>query len=202
MNKPVRSPFDRRDFLKAAVGGVGAMMASSANAQTQIAESLAAKPAEDAAATGPASLPPVRPGSDFMVDVIKQLGFEYVTVNPGANFRGLMESTANYGGNKNPQLITALHEESAVAMAHGYFKIEGKPMGVFMYGTVGMQHAVMAVYSAWCDRVPIVMFVGNDIDMADRSSRVDMAHSAQDVGALVRSMTKWDDAPVSLNGFA
>jgi acetolactate synthase I/II/III large subunit len=202
MNKTGKSPLDRRDFLKVAAGGVSALMASSAKAQTQIAESAAAKPAVDAPATGPGSLAPVRPGSDFMIDVIKQLGFEYVTVNPGANFRGLMESAVNYGGNKNPQLLTALHEESAVAMAHGYFKIEGKPMGVFMYGTVGMQHAVMAVYSAWCDRVPVVMFVGNDIDMADRSSRVDMAHSAQDVGALVRSMTKWDDAPVSLNGFA
>ena len=137
-----------------------------------------------------------------MIDVIKSLGFEYITVNPGANFRGLMESAVNYGGNKNPQLLTTLHEESAVAIAHGYYKIEGKPMGVFMYGTVGMQHAAMAIYSAWCDRVPVVLFVGNDLDMTDRSSRVDMVHSAQDVGALVRSFTKWDDAPVSLNHFA
>src|SRR5579859_7395369 len=134
MNEPVKSPFDRRDFLKVAAGGVGALIASSTTAQTQIA----AKPAADASDTGPASLPAVRPGSDFMIDVIKQLGFEYVSVNPGANFRGLMESAVNYGGNKNPQLITALHEETAVAIAHGYFKIEGKPMGVFMYGTVGI----------------------------------------------------------------
>ena len=139
-----------------------------------------------------------------MIDVIKSLGFEYVSVNPGANFRGLLESAVNYGGNKNPQLITALHEETCIRspMAHGYFKIEGKPLGVFIYGTVGMQHAAMSIYSAWCDRVPVVLFVGNDLDMTDRSSRVDMVHSAQDVSALVRSMTKWDDAPVSLNGFA
>ena len=91
MNKSGKSPFDRRDFLKVATGGVGALMASSARAQAQVAESLAAKSAVDASATGPASLPPVRPGSDFMIDVIKQLGFEYVTVNPGANFRGLMD---------------------------------------------------------------------------------------------------------------
>ena len=102
-----------------------------------------------------------------MIDVIKSLGFEYITVNPGANFRGLIESAVNYGGNKNPQLITALHEETCVAVPHGYAKIEGKPMGVFIYGTVGMQHAAMAVYSAWCDRVPVVIFVGNELDMAD-----------------------------------
>ena len=117
MNKSGKSPFDRRDFLKVAAGGVGALVASSAQAQAQVAESFAAKPAVDASSTGPAALPAVRPGSDFMIDVIKSLGFEYITVNPGANFRGLIESAVNYGGNKNPQLITALHEETCVAHA-------------------------------------------------------------------------------------
>src|ERR1700674_3795836 len=185
MNTPEKSPHDRRDFLKVAAGGVGALLAGSANAQTQVAEApAAAKPVVDSSA-GPASLPPVRPGSDFMIDVIKSLGFEYCAVNPGANFRGLMESAINYGGNVNPQLITALHEESCVAIPHGYFKIEGKPMGVFIYGTVGMQHAAMAICSAWCDRVPVVLFVGNGLDMAKRSGRVSMVHSAQDVSEMV-----------------
>ena len=203
MKTSEKIPYDRRDFLKVAAGGVGALVANAtARAQTQAAESFAAKPAVDASPTGPATLPAVRPGSDFMIDVIKSLGFEYITVNPGANFRGLIESAVNYGGNKNPQLITALHEETCVALPHGYAKMEGKPLGVFMYGTVGMQHAAMAIYSAWCDRAPVVLFVGNDLDMADRSGRVEMVHSAQDVSAFVRGFTKWDDAPVSLNGFA
>src|SRR5579872_4520573 len=164
MKNPRQSPFDRRDFLKVAAGGVGALVAKSAAAQTQAASTPAADRLTDIA-----PLAPVRPGSDFMLDVIKSLGFEYVTVNPGSSFRGLVESTINYGGNRNPELLTALHEESAVAMAHGYFKIEGKPMGVYMYGSVGMQHAAMAIYSAWCDRVPVVLFVGNDADMTHRS---------------------------------
>ena len=69
-----------------------------------------------------------RPGSDFMVDVIKSLGIEYVAANPASSFRALHESIINYGGNKNPELLTCCHEESSVAMAHGYAKIEGKPM--------------------------------------------------------------------------
>src|SRR5208337_1463684 len=85
-----------------------------------------------------------RPGSDFMVDVIKSLGFEYVCANPGSSFRSLHESLLNYGGNKAPEFITCCHEESSVAMAHGYFKVEGKPMLVFAHGTVGIQHASMA----------------------------------------------------------
>src|SRR5204862_6352234 len=112
-----------------------------------------------------------RPGSDFMLDVIKSLGIEYVAANPGSTFRALHESIINYGGNKAPELLTCLHEEIAVAMAHGYAKVEGKPMGVFCYGTVGLQHAAMAVYSAFCDRVPVVLMVGNDVDMAKKTGR-------------------------------
>ena len=93
-------------------------------------------------------LAPVRAGSDFMLDVIKGLGFEYVAANPGSSYRSLHESTINYGGNRNPELLTCLHEEASVAIAHGYAKIEGKPMADYMYGTVGLQHAAMAVYSA------------------------------------------------------
>ncbi len=95
-----------------------------------------------------------RPGADFMVDVIKSLGFEYVAANPGSSFRGIHESLINYGGNAAPELLTCLHEESSVAMAHGYAKIEGKPMLVMAHGTVGLQHASMAIYNAYCDRVP------------------------------------------------
>ena len=90
-----------------------------------------------------------------MVDVIKSLGFEYVAANPGSSFRGLHESLINYGGNKMPELLTCCHEESSVAMAHGYAKIEGKPMMVMAHGTVGLQHASMAIYNAYADRVPV-----------------------------------------------
>ena len=90
-----------------------------------------------------------------MVDVLKSLGIEYICSNPGSSFRALHESVINYGGNRNPEFLTCCHEESAVGMAHGYAKIEGKPLGVFAHGTVGLQHAAMAIYNAYCDRVPV-----------------------------------------------
>ena len=102
-----------------------------------------------------------RCGSDYMVDVFKSLGFEYVCANPGSSFRGLHESLVNHGGNTGPELITCCHEESSVAMAHGYYKSEGKPLAVMAHGTVGLQHASMAIYNAWCDRVPVYMILGN-----------------------------------------
>ena len=84
-----------------------------------------------------------------MVDVIKSLGFEYVASNPGSSFRSLQESFVNYGGNKSPEWLTCCHEESSVAMADGYFRVEGKPMAVMAHGTVGLQHAAMTIYNAF-----------------------------------------------------
>ena len=140
-------------------------------------------------------------GSDFMVDVIKSLGFEYICANPGSSFRGLHESVINYGGNHKPELITCCHEESSVAMGHGYFKVEGKPLAVMAHGTVGLQHAAMAIYNAWCDRVPVYIILGNYADAATRRG-AEWYHGAQDVAAMVRDYTKWDDTPWSLGHFA
>jgi thiamine pyrophosphate-dependent acetolactate synthase large subunit-like protein len=127
---------------------------------------------------------------------------EFVAANPGSSFRSLHESVVNYGGNKAPELITCLHEESAVAIAHGYAKAAGKPMAVMAHGSVGFQHAAMAVYNAWCDRVPVIMIGGNGIDADKRRPGTEWSHSVQDPALLLRDYLKWDDAPGSLQHFA
>jgi acetolactate synthase-1/2/3 large subunit len=143
-----------------------------------------------------------RPGSDFMVDVIKSLGIDYCYANPASSFRGIHESLINYGKNTKPEFITCMHEESAVAMAHGYFKVTGKAQMVLCHGTVGLMHATMAIYNAWADRVPVMVVGGNDLDAGRRPPGVPTYHSAQDINAIVRDFTKWDDNPVGLQHFA
>src|SRR5262249_58852319 len=101
-----------------------------------------------------------------------------------------------------PEFLTCTHEESSVAMAHGYYKIAGKPIGVLCHSTVGLQHATMAIYNAWCDRVPVIVMLGNGADAAKRRPGVEWIHTAQDPAALVRDFTKWDDQPASLQHFA
>ncbi len=137
-----------------------------------------------------------------MVDVIKTLDIKYLPSNCASSFRGIHESLINYGNNKMPEFLTCTHEESAVGMAHGYFKVTGKPLLTLCHGTVGLQHASMAIYNAWCDRVPVIVMGGNDLDAAHRPPGVPTFHSAQDINALVRDFTKWDDTPVSLQHFA
>ncbi|MFC6522869.1 thiamine pyrophosphate-binding protein [Undibacterium arcticum] len=142
------------------------------------------------------------PGSDFMVDVMREADLEYVAIMTASSLRGLQESIVNYGDNKSPQLIVCCHEEAAVGIAHGYAKMAGKPMGAMVHAVVGLQHASMAIYNAWCDRVPVMVIVGNTVDASKRRPGVEWIHTAVDMGAMVRDMVKWDDAPGSLQNYA
>ena len=196
MDDEKKPAIDRRTFLKAAAATAGATAAAGAVA----ADAPAKEAKKDKGAHADKVIP--RPGSDFMMDVIKTLDLDYVTTNPGSSFRSLHESLINYGGNKKPELITCTHEEAAIAMAHGYAKAAGKPMGVFVHGTVGIQHASMAVYNAWVDRVPVLMFAGNGLDANKRRPGTEWSHSVQDPALLVRDFVKWDDYPMSLQHFA
>ncbi|HEX4274646.1 MAG TPA: thiamine pyrophosphate-binding protein [Bryobacteraceae bacterium] len=201
----------RRGFLKGAAGGAAAMAAGTPAAQAQQPTVRRAAGVPSAAAradeTGPVSasvevLTADRPGADFMVDVLKTLGFEYICANPGSSFRALHESIINYGGNKAPELITCCHEEQSVAMADGYARIEGKPLAVMAHSTVGLQHASMAIYNAFAARSPAYIILGNTIDATARRPGVEWYHSAQDAAAMVRDYSKWDDLPISLPHFA
>src|SRR5258708_24777255 len=158
-----------------------------------------------AAETQPPAADPVTQtssGGDFMVDVFKTLDIDYLAMNCASSFRGLHEAVINYGKNVKPEILTCPHEEIAVSMAQGYAKIEGKPMAMICHGTVGLQHASMALYNAWCDRVPVYALIGNIVEGNKRAPGVEWVHSAIDPAALVRDFVKWDDQPTSLQHFA
>lgn len=199
---------DRRRFMAAvAAAGAATTVPGTATAATSRVPApkrrpslqLAAAEAQPLAAEMP--LTTTRTGSDYMVDVLKALNLEYIASNPGSTFRGLHESIINYGGNRQPEFLTCCHEESAIAIAHGYAKAAGRPMAALVHGTVGLQHGSMAIYNAYCDRVPILLMTGNAVDADKRRPGVEWAHSVQDGASLVRDFTKWDDQPGSLISF-
>ena len=208
MTRKKKRSLNRRDFLRTAAAGTAIVAAVPAGHSQpvltpKISSAVPISPEAELSALPAAEiLTADRTGSDFMVDVIKSLGIDYVCANPGSSFRGLHESIINYGGNRSPELITCCHEESSVGMAHGYSKIEGKPLLVMAHGTVGLQHAAMGVYNAYCDRVPIIIIGGNIMDATKRISQAEWAHSVQDAAAILRDYLKWDDLPVSLPHFA
>src|SRR5580704_11556535 len=203
MAKSPKTSVGRRGFLKNAAAGAAALVTTTPLAEAQAQQKGTTPPAPAGGAPAPTQAaldreagnvrPPAvarlitRPGSDLMVETVKKLGIEYVAANPGSSFEGLQESFINYGNpaNQMPEFITALHEESAVTMAHGYAKAEGKPMLALLHGTIGIQHAAMSIYQAYHDRTPVLMLAGNDPDFI-------AAHTAHDMAGMVRSYTKWD----------
>ncbi len=215
LDRTGKNPVGRRDFFKGAALGAaglvvntaapeaastplpvrpGAVLPSSAQVQAEFGLAAVQAPAAEGRADAAA-----RPASDFMVDVLKKLDLEYAAINPGSAFAGLHESLLNYGNNTKPELVTCLHEESATAIAHGYAKAAGKPMLVCVHGVVGLLHSSMALFQAWADRVPIVVFVGHH---RNPSGVINRPHSAQDMGSLVRDFVKFDDEATTLERFA
>jgi acetolactate synthase I/II/III large subunit len=222
---------DRRGFLKVAtLAGTGAIAQGMTSSSAAAAGASTATGAEERAAQresaeealprrhtiqlasreGEQGTPPpvavtqTTCGSDFMIDVMRNVGIEYVAAIPGNTFKGLHESVINYGMTSDPslELISCMHEEMSVAIAHGYAKVAGKPMACMMHSTVGLQHAAMAFYNAYADRAPVFAIVGAILDAKDRHGYVDWQHSVFDGPALVRDFTKWDDTPISLSHFA
>jgi thiamine pyrophosphate-dependent acetolactate synthase large subunit-like protein len=138
-------------------------------------------------------------GSDAIADVLRALDIPYVILNPGASFRGLHDSLVNYLGNAQPQMLLVLHEEHAVAIAHGFTKITGQPLAAILHSNVGLMHGSMAIFDAWADRVPVlVLGATGPVDSAIRRPWIDWLHTAQDQAALVRHFVKWDAQPASV----
>src|SRR2546425_422405 len=120
--------------------------------------------------------------------------------HPPDQVRGQHDSLVNHLGNTRPELLLCVHEESAVALAHGYARVTGRPLAVALHADVGLMHATMAIFNAWCDRIPILLLGGvGPIDAVKRRPWVDWIHTSRDLGALVRGYTKWDDQPGSVS---
>ena len=135
--------------------------------------------------------------SDVVVDLLHALDVAYLPMNPGSSFRGLHDSLVNHGGNRAPQLLLCLHEEIAVAVAHGWAKATGQIGVAAVHDLVGLMHASMAVYDAWCDRTPLLLLGGSGPADPARRRSIDWIHSATTQAQLVRDFVVWDAEPMT-----
>ena len=137
-------------------------------------------------------------GSDVAAQMLRRLGIPYISLNPGASYRGLHDSLVNHLGNERPGILLCLHEDHSVAIAHGYAKATGEPMACVLHSNVGLLHGMMSLFNAWCDRVPmIVLGATGPLDAEKRRPWIDWIHTSRDQGAFIRSIIKWDDQPSS-----
>ena len=137
-------------------------------------------------------------GSDVVAEVTRRLDLKYIALVPGASYRGFHDSVVNYLGNENPQMVICLHEEHAVSIADGYGKVTEEPMAVALHANVGLMHASMPIFNAWCDRTPMIIFgATGPVDAHRRRPWIDWIHTSKDQASIVRDYTKWDDQPAS-----
>jgi thiamine pyrophosphate-dependent acetolactate synthase large subunit-like protein len=130
--------------------------------------------------------------------MLRALDIPFIALNPGSSYRGLHDSIVNHLGNERPRMLVCLHEESAVALAHGWAKVTGRPMAAAVHSNVGLFHATMAVFNAWCDRMPLLLLgATGPVDAPARRPWIDWIHTAQDQGAVLRNYIKWDAQPAS-----
>ena len=132
---------------------------------------------------------------DLMVEVLRA---RYIALNPGASYRGLHDSLVNFGPGEPPEIILCTHEEIAVALANGYTRATGEPMATGLHNVVGLLHASMAIFNAWCDRTPMLNLGGGGPQDATLRRSTDWVHTALVQGNLVRDFVKYDDQPYSL----
>ena len=140
-------------------------------------------------------------GSDIAAQMLRRFGIPYISLNPGASYRGLHDSLVNHLGNEQPGILLCLHEDHSVAIAHGYAKATGEPMACVLHSNVGLLHGMMSLFNAWCDRAPmIVLGATGPLDAEKRRPWIDWIHTSRDQGAYIRSIIKWDDQPTSAAG--
>lgn len=140
-------------------------------------------------------------GSDVAAQALRRLGIRYISMNPGASYRGFHDSLVNHLGNDSPSLLLCLHEDHVVGIAHGYAKATGEPMACILHSNVGLMHGMMMMYNAWVDRMPM-MVIGATGPMAPEKRRpwVDWVHTSADQAGMVRDIVKFDSQPSSIQG--
>ncbi len=130
---------------------------------------------------------------------LAERGVEYVLANAGTDFAPIIEALSRNPGvnRKYPRFITVPHENVAVAMAHGYYRVSGKPAVVMVHVTVGTANTVCGLMNAARDNVPLILAAGRTplTESGHAASRTRPIHWGQemfDQGSLVRELVKWD----------
>src|SRR5215510_6125883 len=130
--------------------------------------------------------------------MLRRFNITFISLNPGASYRGFHDSLVIHLGNENPGIILCLHEDHSVAIAHGYAKATGEPMACVLHSNVGLLHGMMGLFNAWCDRAPmLVLGATGPVAAEKRRPWIDWIHTSRDQGAYIRSIIKWDDQPTS-----
>jgi len=130
---------------------------------------------------------------------LAERGIDYIFANAGTDFPPIIEAVAkNHAGRrKYPKVITVPHENVAMSMAHGYYRITGKPACVMVHVNVGTANAICGLMNAARDNIPVFLAAGRTPltetgSIASRQRSIHWGQEMFDQGGFVRELVKWD----------
>jgi acetolactate synthase-1/2/3 large subunit len=137
--------------------------------------------------------------AEGLLRALKRRGIDHVLANAGTDFAPVIEGLVRLGDEPNaiPRFITVPHENLAMAMAHGYYQVAGKPAAVMVHVTVGTGNTICALMNAARDNVPLLLMAGRTPltqagHIASRSAPIHWGQENFDQAGVVREYTKWD----------
>ena len=137
--------------------------------------------------------------ADAYLELLASRGVEYFFANAGTDFAPIIEAFAKREatGQPSPRPFTVPHEVPAVAMAHGFAMVTGRPQAVMVHVIVGAANAIGGIMNAARSNVPILFSAGrNPITEAgfagSRDRPIHWAQESFDQGGLAREFVKWD----------
>src|SRR5438132_1332091 len=137
--------------------------------------------------------------AEAYLELLAARGVEYFFANAGTDFAPIVEAYARRAaqGQALPRPITVPHETTAVALAHGYAMVTGRPQVVMVHVIVGTANALGGIMNAARANVPMLVTAGRtpitEAGMpGSRNLHIHWAQEAFDQGAIVREFVKWD----------
>ena len=132
---------------------------------------------------------------------LRAAGIEYFLANAGTDFPPIIEALAESGGQPDagPQAMIVPHENVAIAMAHGYAMVAGKPLAVMLHVNVGTSNAICGLTNAYRMNMPLLLMAGRTpltehlpLARGTRSRHIHWAQEMFDQAGMLRELVKWD----------
>jgi len=137
--------------------------------------------------------------AEAYLELLAARGIDYFFANGGTDFGPIVEAYAKRLASELPvpKPVTVPHEITAVAMAHGYTMVTGRPQVVMVHTIAGTANAVGGLINASRTQIPMLFTAGRTPTTesglkGSRSSAIHWAQESFDQGSMVREWVKWD----------
>ena len=134
-----------------------------------------------------------------LMSLLNKRGIKYFFSNSGTDFTPIIDALARYSDDPTFKMqdIIAPHENTAIAMAHGYFLLSGQPQAVMAHVNVGTANMGLGIINASRSHIPMLVLAGaspwheQEVDGC-RTNFVQWGQDTFDQAGYFREFTKWE----------